>query len=251
MKPICRLLFLLLAPAALGFAGPPPPARAQEGLWLAWGACAMDPAGSRDQAFDCASNDGRQALYAAFALAQPLDSVLAVEVVVDLQVAGGALPDWWQIGSVGCRGGALGADASFGGSPGCADPWVGGAVVSLPSYTIGMPRGMPGQARIRVGVGVAANQPRALAAGTPYHAVRLLISDVRTDSCGGCATPACLVLNSVLVKRSPGALGGDVLVIAPGPGDGNRATWQGAGADCTAVPVRRRATWGAVKSLYR
>jgi hypothetical protein len=63
--------------------------------------------------------------------------------------------------------------------------------------------------------------------------------------------PACLVLNSILVRRSPGAVGGDSFVSTPGPGDANRATWQGTGADCSAVPVRRQSTWGAVKSLYR
>jgi hypothetical protein len=45
-------------------------------------------------------------------------------------------------------------------------------------------------------------------------------------------------------------MGGDLLLDTPGPEGANRATWQGSGADCDAVPVRAR-TWGLLKSLYR
>ena len=87
-----------------------------------------------------------------------------------------------------------------------------------------------------------------------YYAARLVIRHTLTTGttvCAGCSGPACLVLNSILLRRQPGAIGGDVAVTTPGPGDANWATWQGgAGANCASVPARA-VTWGRVKSLYR
>jgi hypothetical protein len=141
----------------------------------------------------------------------------------------------------------------FGNLPGCADPWAGSGVASFPSYTVTQPRGGANQARIKAGVGVLPSDPRALLADTPYHAVRIVIvanQTTGTSACAGCTGKACLVLNSLWIKRLPGAQGGDVFVSAPGPAEGNWAAWQDIGANCSAVPVRS-STWGAVKSLYR
>jgi hypothetical protein len=226
------------------------PVNADEALFLTWGACALDPSSAHDQAFDCSNNTENHVLYVAFTLAQPADSVLGAEVVVDVQVAAGGMPDWWRFGAGDCRANALKTDVAFGGSVACADPWAGLATASLPGYTIGMPRGGAAQARIKVGIGVPPNQPRTLAAGTPYNAVRLVLTSTRTDSCSGCPSAACLVLNSILLNRSPAAVGGNRFVSTPAPGAGNWATWQGTGADCAAVPVRRT-SWGSIKSLYR
>jgi hypothetical protein len=219
-------------------------------LWLTWNACAPDPGAAHDAVFGCADNTSSYALHAAFTLAAPVDSVLGAELVLDVQSAEPTLPNWWQVGTGGCRAGALTGSLAFGTS-GCADPWAGQATVGFPSYTPGMPRGGPSQARIRIGVGVAPNAPRALAAGTLYQAVRLVMATTRTDSCSGCAGQTCIVLNSILLRRTPTAAGGDVFVSTPAPADANWATWQGTGANCTAVPVRRNVTWGALKSLYR
>jgi len=88
-----------------------------------------------------------------------------------------------------------------------------------------------------------------------YYGARLNLSNAGTVApqtvCEGCLGSACLVLNSVLIQRQPGAAGGDVLIGQPGPGDANFATWRGGSdAGCRAVPVRA-VTWGQVKSLYR
>ena len=229
------------------------PAGAAEGLYLTWNACAFEPQASPVRMFACDTNADTMRIHAAFTVAQPVDSVIGLEVVVDIQHESPTLPDWWRFDAGGCRAGALRTDVQFGNVVRCADPWTGDGVASFPSYTVTQPRGGANQARIKAGVGVLPSDPRILAADTPYNAVRIGIVTIQTTdtgACTGCAGKACLVLNSIWIKRVPGAEGGDVFVSTPGAGQANWATWQGAGADCAAVPVRR-STWGAVKSLYR
>jgi hypothetical protein len=225
-------------------------AQAAEGLFLTWDACAFEPLASPVQVFACDTDADTLQLHAAFTLAQPVDQVIGLEVVIDIQHESPTLPDWWRFDGSGCRFGALRSDVQFGVVAGCADPWTGAGVASFPSYTVTQPRGGANQARIKAGVGVLPSDPRTLAADTPYHAVRLVIVANQTGACAGCASRACLVLNSIWIKRTPGAPGGDVFVQTPGPSQANWAEWQGSGADCSLVPVRRQ-TWGAVKSLYR
>lgn len=229
------------------------PARSAEGLYLTWDACAFDPSASPVRAFACDTNDDTLRLYVGFTLAQPVDEVIGLEVVVDIQHEAPTLPDWWRMDGAGCRAGALRADTRFGSGAGCTDPWAGAGVASFPSYTVTMPRGGANQARIRAGVGGLPSEPRSLAADTPYHAVRLVIvanQTTGTGACAGCLGKACLVLNSIWIKRTPGAPGGDQFVSTPGPLEANWAAWQATGTNCTLVPARRQ-TWGAVKTLYR
>jgi len=236
---------------ALAIVSPAADARAAEALHLTWDACAFEAGASPSRLFACDVDQDTLRLHVGFTLAQPVSDAIGLELVVDVQFESPALPDWWRLEDGGCRAGALRVDADFGLAPGCADPWSGGGAAGFPSYTPGMPRGAPNQARIRAGVGVAPATPRSLAADTPYHAARLAFLTIKTTAgaCPGCETRACLVLNSILIRRAPGAEA-DVFVTTPAPLDGNWALWQGTGAPCTQVPARR-ATWGAVKSLYR
>lgn len=229
------------------------PVHAAEGLYLTWNACAFEPSASAIRAFACDTDADTMKLHASFMVSQAVDSVIGIEAVIDIQHESPALPDWWRFDGAGCRPGALRADVQFGNVPGCADPWTGSGVAGFPSYTVTQPRGAANQARIKAGVGVLPSEPRTLAADTPYHAVRIVIVSSQTTgmaACAGCTGKACLVLNSLWIKRAPGAQGGDLFVSTPGPADANWAVWQDAGASCAAVPARR-ATWGSIKSLYR
>ena len=61
-------------------------------------------------------------------------------------------------------------------------------------------------------------QAVALTAGQTFHAVDLRMSSrgtIGTGACNGCASSACLVFNSVLLKRLPGSSGPDVLLSDP------------------------------------
>jgi hypothetical protein len=232
-----------------------PAARAAEGLYLTWNECELGPGASHDRVSPCDNNLGEQALYCAFRLPAPADSVLGVEIVVDLQHADPVLPDWWRFGVGACRAGNLRADFDFTAQSGCADFFFGNAAGGLQGYYVTEPRGGLNQARIKLAASLLPSFGYAeLDSINMYYAGRLTITNAYTVlppfECPGCTGPACLVFNSMIIHRQPGAVGGDVFLSVPGPGNANWATWQGTGADCAAVPVRA-VTWGRLKSLYR
>src|SRR5438093_4928136 len=144
-----RRLFCLSLIAA-SFASP---ARGAEGLFLSWGDCALGTA-SQTILFDCAADTGQADLYCAFRLAQPIDSVLALEIVVDLQSAAATLPEWWHFEPLGCRNGLLRADDDFTGKSACVDFWNKGTSGDVQSYTPGLPRGQASHARLRIALDV-------------------------------------------------------------------------------------------------
>lgn len=248
-SPFVAALALL---AGLGSALSATMAAADEGLYLTWSECAAPGSGATaNRNSGCAVSLGENPLYCAFILPAPLDSVIGLEVVVDIQHSLATMPPWWELQPTGCRANALVVSGDFQLDAWCVDPWTGGASAGLQGYLIGEPRGGANQARIKAVVGVPAVQARSLNATDMYYGVKLVIRNDKTagtGACAGCLSPACLVLNSILVRR---VSGGDVFLQTPGPGNANWATWQGGGgASCLLVPVRSR-TWGQVKSLYR
>ena len=230
------------------------PARAAGGVHLTWGDCALQGAGQPVQAFACDTDLGSEVLYCGLVMPAPTDSVLGLELTVDIQHSAPVLPDWWRFNVAGCRSGSLGADTDFGQVSTCQEMWQAPAAGGVLSYVVGMPRGGANQAGVLIGFSLPSGQLRTLDATSMYYAARILIAnDGTTTGCGGCEDAACLVLNSIRVLRPPrpdGVPSGDVVVTTPGAGSGNWASWQAATANCAAVPVRNM-TWGAVKSLYR
>jgi hypothetical protein len=254
MRSPARILSIPLVACLLAVG--PPAVRAAEGLYLTWNDCASGPGATRDRGSSCASETGQQNLYCAFGVSAPVDSVLGLELVVDVQSADPALPDWWRFDMGGCRAGNLRAGFVFPSPSPCGDFLNGNAAGGLQGYYLNEPRGGASQARIQVAAsllesvgGYASLDPNGM-----YYAACLTLTNTRTigaGACAGCPQPVCLVLNSITLRRQPGALGGDQFLSVPGPGQANWATWQGGlGADCAAVPVRA-VSWGRVKSLYR
>jgi len=237
------------------FAAPPAAVAAPplEALRMAWDDCQTSAGAVNNKAFTCDTNLGSSSLYCAFSVLQPIDLMIGLEVVVDVQHSLSALPDYWRLGAFpNCRHDMLTANLDFSTTNECVDPGFSGA--TLQDYVPTQPRGLQSQARIKSVVYVPSPETRSVSNDTTYHAVRLEFSHDRTvnvNACTGCTTPACLVLNSIIVRRVAGAFGGDVLLTAPGANEANWAFWRGTGgADCTLVPVRA-VTWGSVKSLYR
>ena len=237
--------------------GVPATSVAAEALFLTWGDCALG-GGLSSVTPPCNTELGSEVLYLAFSLGQPVDQVLGIETVVDIQSEAITPPDWWRFEPAGpilppgCHNGGLSASRDFSAQVACIDPWAGSTGDALvQDYMPGDPRGGAGQARIRATAFVVAPGPAlSLDAAHQYYGLKLILSNRGTAACMGCGQPACLVLNSIWLKR-PGAGDGDVLIATPAPADANWARWQGASnLDCTAVPVRR-STWGQVKSLYR
>ncbi len=225
------------------------PARSQ-GLSIAWQDC-RPPHGSgfSGQNYGCQTNIVVLPLFPAFTLAAMVDSVYAMELVIDVDVAADPLPAWWRMDPGQCRAGGWAADASLAGS--CSDPWGGAGVASFQGWFPNQPGNSSRHGRLLVAAAVLAEQAVSLDALVPYTACRVLLRTNATENCEGCATPACLVFNSLLLRRLPGSSVEEVfLSVAESPGS-NFVSWQGgSGADCQAVPARR-STWGAVKALYR
>lgn len=254
LGPAPRFVRASLAPALLAgclAVGAARPGHSSEALYLTWNDCARNGAGASNLDASCASNAGINRLFCAFTLGAPLDSVVGIEAVVDYQTQVSPLPNWWRFGPGDCRAGSLNASQDFTGDTTCADFWNNAGVAIIQGFTAGSPRGGTNQARVLAVASLPSNASRSLDATHMYYAVEVTIDNAGTDFCGGCLSPACLVLNSIWLRRLPGVAGGDILLQSPAPGGGNLATWLGDGpADCLAVPARRT-TWGQLKSLYR
>lgn len=220
-----------------------------QGIAIAWQDC-RDPGGSGfgAQNYGCTSNIVTIPLFPSFTLATAVDSVWGMELVIDVAVAETELPAWWRMDPGGCRAGGWAADASLAGS--CSDAWNGKGTAASQGWLPGEPGAAANHGRLLVAASVLTEDAVAFEADTPYTAARVLLRTNNTTDCAGCAGDACLVFNSLLLRRLPGSSVEEVLLsVAQSPGS-NMVTWQGTGANCQSVPARR-STWGAVKALYR
>jgi hypothetical protein len=225
------------------------PAIGSEALFLSWEDCGPAPGSS--QLITGACGDGPPVpLYCAFQVPVAIDGVLALEMVIDVQHSDAALPSWWRFDPGGCMEWRLLADTQFGGvSSTCTDPWNGGAFALVQDYLVGQPGNDPSRARIKLVTAIPSPSAVVLASDVVYHGARLLLPAGEV-ACQGCGQAACLVFNSILIRRLPGSPGGDVYLETPAPGDGNWAHWGGTGSACSAVPATGT-SWGQIKALYR
>ncbi|MGH7741280.1 MAG: hypothetical protein ACRENS_04585 [Candidatus Eiseniibacteriota bacterium] len=225
------------------------------GISLTWSDCPGGATAAADYSYACSGNGDVITLVCSITPSQSISNVLGAELVVDIQSPDSALPDWWQLGGMGsggCRGGVLATDFDFAGNPGCTDAWNTFGFGGIQEFSVGPPdHPLLSQARIKATAAVTSDHALTLSAGVHYGLIKLVISSagtVGTPACGGCSTPACLVFNSALLRVLPPA--SDVTVSNPQAPGSNWATWQGTGANCSAVPVRR-SSWGSIKTLYR
>ncbi len=225
------------------------PARAQ-GISIAWQDCRPPGGGGfATQSFGCQVNTTTLPLFPSFTLATPVDSVLAMELVIDVDVDADPLPDWWRMDPAGCRAGGWSADASLAGS--CVDTWASAGTAVFQGWLPGQPGNNGRHGRLLVAAGSLSQDAPALDALVPYTVCRVLLRTNKTPDCAGCSTPACFVFNSLLIRRLPGSSVEQVLLTVAESAGSNMVQWQGGvGANCQSVPLKR-ATWGAVKALYR
>lgn len=239
---ICCLFALLSCPAAAGAAD----------LRLTWNDC-PEGGGLNHREFSCNLTLGSLTLVPSFRVDAPIDSAVALEIVIDVVSGEPTLPDWWRFDPGGCNAGALSANTGFASLGSCDDPWNGSGVALAQTWWVGQPRGGANQARLVISSAVSPAQPVRIEGGTSYYAALVQIALQRTmgpASCLGCLAEACLVLNSIQVQRLPGTLPETVVLEPTVAGTPGWATWQNDGGLCGVVPVRNR-TWGAVKTLYR
>lgn len=193
-----------------------------------------------------------ESLVPSFELTTPVDSVIAMELVIDVISANASLPAWWHFEPGGCNAGALSANTDFSLLASCADPWNSNGTALVQAWWVGQPRGGANQARLIVTVAASSANMVTMEALTPYYATIIRLThqhSVGPSACAGCASSLCLVLNSIQLLRLPGAAIAEVQLL-PSVGTSNWAAWQSSLADCAQVPVRNQ-TWGAIKNLYR
>ena len=228
------------------------------GVNLSWQSCAA-LGGLQNRTFACDVNTGASAMVGTFTLGDDLAPVSGTSAYIDLISQQPTLPPWWELRFSGaCRPNSLTIDPYDGDGVTCAD-WANGlASMNIASYVISgqdvPPGGLgPNTARIKVVTAVDPSNLQSMIADTEYGMFELILDHGKTvgsPSCGGCTNPVCIVLNSVVVYASVGGNGNGAFLGSPTSPGSNQITWQGAGADCQAVPIRN-ATWGRVKALYR
>jgi len=246
-----------LAGAALVACLAASPAAGAAGLSIAWQDC-RPPLGSgfNGQSFGCSSDIAEFPIFPSFSLPTTMDSVYSMELVIDVDVARDPLPAWWVM-APGCRANGWFADGNS--SFSCADAWGGLGTGSFQGWIPGTPGNSTRHARLLVAAGVLPQDAVTLLANASYTACKIVLRTVNTTMClggfvdcnDGCNTPACMVFNSLLVRRLHTPEDQEIVISGPEINGSDRIFWQGGtGADCLAVPIRR-STWGAVKALYR
>jgi hypothetical protein len=217
------------------------------GINLSWDDCGT--AGLATKAFECNTNTGSAlSLVASFVPPPNVQKLLGIAAQLDINT-GTALPEWWKLGSGGCRG-ATSLSTSFdftAGPTSCQDFYFGQAAGAY-LYDIATPT--PSRARMKIQSAIAFNSPTD--STLEYYAFRVNISKTRTlggGSCAGCLLEACIVLNSIQLFQTPESNFDPEITTAT---ERNYVTWQSATiADCPQGTPVRSSTWGQLKSLYR
>lgn len=266
-----HLLFALAVLVAIGTAAHAAAPNAP-GVNLRWDQCYGD-GGAWNKVFACNTNVGFERLVLSFELTEPKTRVQSLLFHVALTSASPTLPAWWSMmASGGCRTG-LGFDASAPvGSSNCTD-WADGIFGSISDYTPSSPNSMV----IFGGEAASVGQLRDLVPGVEYAVGAIAISRNKTvgaGSCGGCATPVCLLFSDLRIDSTPATPGSRTWLTQGANYSGSAiAYWQGAYVQSvtphrfdsggfivpavitSCVPYSTTAakpsTWGAVKSLYR
>jgi hypothetical protein len=222
------------------------------GVELAWNQCYGQVGAASIRTSACAVTTGDQAMYASFR-PPAIAKLEGIEVFIDFQVQGGAMPCWWNMSVGQTRTAALvplhTSPTDVNGVPTilCDNHYFldhaadggGGMVVT------GVDRGqLKGLGAIAAGTGLP------VAPDAQQYGVGFRITNILTTSCAGCLQGGCFILNTINLT----SLGvPNVVLQSPHPGSDNFVTWQGnaAAMGCPGSSPARNATWGSVKSLFR
>src|SRR5688572_25122240 len=210
---------------------------------LSWDFCAENGV-VLNKTTTCASNSGGQTMVASWYPPAAATAVTAIEVYLDYQVNAATLGCWWTFaGTVpaGRSNGALVSAADGTDIHLCAGnyfrdnagPSAGGWVQTAPAR---------GAFRFAVAAAEALDPD-----DVEQFGISVRIQNAATvGSCTGCTTPACFVLNRVVVNQQ----GGNIEMTDTALGQ--HVTWRSAGTlACPAATPTKKATWGSIKALYR
>ena len=234
------------------------------GYDIAWNDCVSQPGAAQNLAYACDGSRDGDPFRLVFSFIPPeVPNYVGLQAVFDMRTSGGALPDWWKMGVGECRDGALVFPASLSGigtgtTGACRNPWLGttlGGGYQWYSQDTIYEQIFMGAGRLRVAF--ARTSEIALEAGQRYLGGVITLDPARPvgheDPCVGCSLPGCIVLNQVELYQPVGSPGGDIILLRT-PLDHGFVTWQGGdvgGYGCPLSLPTRRATWGAIKAIYR
>ena len=240
------------------------PVFAAAGYALSWSTCHGEGTGTNNRVFACDTNVGTNVIVVSFELSADLQQVSENDVTVDVLTQQPTLPAWWDFKNTGtCRLNSLAtnftADAN---NVVCVDWAQGHSSGGIGAYDqsgisgVGSggsidPSLINSHRRLKIALAVPPGSLQDLVAATEYFACNITIDNektVSTGACAGCAEPMCIVINQLRVNTP--VFANDIVLGSPISPGSNIVTWQGAGPNCMAVPVKS-ATWGEVKALYR
>jgi len=230
-------------------------ASAQGGINLSWNDCGV--AGVHQKTSLCTSNTAAPSIMVGSGVPNlPIDLMVAMAAVLDLQTNQAALTPWWNMDTApappGCRTGSMSASFDFTSGPfTCGDIWSGGATGGS-NYISGF--GALNRGRIRLVCAVPA--PIAVDNSTENYYFKVTINNAKTvgaTGCVGCLDGACIVFNSLELDQNPGVPGGNQTI--SNPIGSQFIVWQSGGGSiaggCPQATPTQNKTWGSVKSLYR
>ena len=236
------------------------------GLNLSWDDCTGEGGRVQNKQFACDTNLGSHLLVASLIPSFDVQNVIGSDCVLEMITPYATLPPWWSYHS-GCRAGALQSNVDFDPSDVVCEDWTLGQASQVSQ--VFLPNGIPGTGRLTMGVlvpglGTSDPVPQVMLAGHEYFLRNIIITNQKTTDpgCSGCTAPVCLLLSYGTIIYCDPAIGPDcfaadpVRFTTPHAPASNVVTFQGLGAGpfapaCIAATPTQRATWGAVKALYR
>lgn len=218
------------------------------GINLAWDDCG--PNGVAAKTWACDANEGRHVLIGSVVPPVDVPRFVGVDLVLWFGLDAATVPPWWDFTyGTGCRSRSVVLDTDFSETPSggtaCADVFAAEGAGGVADYDIGF----IGPNRARLIAFWATPDERALTRDVETYLFRLVLDHVRTvgtDACAGCATATCVLFYRAVLVQPAGV--GDFEL--SWPHDFQTAGWNGGSGSLCSVAVRR-ATWGAIKSLYR
>lgn len=241
----------LVAALGSGLLPPDNPPFVSPSINLAWDDCFNGGAGgTTNKSFACDVSTGEPfRLIASVRPPAGITDFVGTLCVFDLQSASPTLPLWWQYQSGGCRLATSLTAVPVTGVTSCPDlelnPQSGG--IDYAAIQSG-----PNRSRLRTAFAIDVSLAHPLDHTLEYTILPITIDRRRTTglgSCSGCATPMCIVFESVLLDQVQAGSAARLTTL----GNWYYATWQGPhqAVPCPAATPAVTRTWGQLKSLYR
>jgi hypothetical protein len=219
------------------------------GLSINWGTVCWGDNPKANLTWSCSSNTFTGVkMTASFMVDETKSTFVSTDLYMEGMTEAATVPDWWQLGTGGCRAGQAGLLNAPQGAT-CPELWSGS---ESGSGFGGIGLYYTDTNRMHINAVWAIGEPVEAPAQTEIFAAMFTIGaskSVGATKCLGCAVPAIWALNYIQV----GYFGETQATVLDRPfPDGNQClTYFGSTLPCAKPVPARNTTWGQVKSLYR